>query len=220
MKNQTALRRTGAAIVVASVLVVSGCGSKEESKPAATSAPSSSSAAKSSAAPSSQSSAAPSSSSSASSASKAESSSQSKPAAAAPVPGGLPQAPVKSNVEPAAQGRPGTPEEIQAITERVKKQESATTIHQYINTFVDSMCTEVLNQQGGAAAFNLAGIPDAPLTVMPDYAATATKVTDVTNVLVEGDRATASITTVTGAGESATNTMAFRNEQGTWKICS
>lgn len=219
MKNQTALRRTGAAIVVASVLVVSGCGSKEEPKPAATSAPASSSAAKSSAVPSSQSSAAPSSSASASSASKAESSSQSKPAAA-PVPGGLPQAPVKSNVEPAAQGRPGTPEEIQAITERVKKQESATTIHQYINTFVDSMCTEVLNQQGGAAAFNLAGIPDAPLTVMPDYAATATKVTDVTNVLVEGDRATASITTVTGAGESATNTMAFRNEQGAWKICS
>lgn len=101
----------------------------------------------------------------------------------------------------------------------LKRQESATTVSQYFGIFVDSMCSELINEHGGPEAFSVAGMPDVPLASIPEYQATATKVTGVDKLMVDGTRATADVTTVTGAGQTATNTMAFRNEQGAWKLC-
>lgn len=132
----------------------------------------------------------------------------------------LPAAPEQINVPPITGGRPGTPEEQRAITELLKRQEQVTTVHGYLNNFAESLCADILNQQGGPGAFALDGIPDMPLTMLPEYAQSKTSVVEVKDVKVDGNRATADVTTVTGAGESATTTTAFRNENGKWKVCS
>lgn len=228
MSQVSMSKRIIAGAVALSVLVVAGCAKEDETAPETTASPTSSKAAATSSAV--KTSAV--SSSVAPTTAVLETSQPAQPTSAMaapkqdaatevvqpPLP--LPQLAGESNVEPVTQGRPATPEEIQAITDRVKAQESATTMHQYLNTFVDSMCKEVLDQQGGAEAFSLAGLPDVPLNVMPEYATSATKVTDITDVQVAGDRATANVTTVNGAGETVTNTMGFRLEQGGWKICN
>ncbi|MEJ5927417.1 hypothetical protein WG915_02165 [Corynebacterium sp. H128] len=134
--------------------------------------------------------------------------------------GGLPQQPADSvQVEPLAGGRPASDEEVAELTAMLKRQEEQTTLHGYMNTFVDSMCSELINEKGGPEAFSLQGVPDAPLAQIPGYQQDATKVTGVNNMIVDGDSASAAVTTVTGAGESATNTMRFRSEQGQWKLC-
>lgn len=220
MNMKQTLKMVGAGLMAASLLAATACGSnKEGDKPA----PAASSVAVSSTKAASTTEAVTSAQATTEqpSATKQESAAASKKPeeSEAEAPQVLPAPAPMGTVEPAANGRPGTPEEEQAITAMLKRQESATTVNEYFSIFVDSMCTEIINEQGGPQAFSVEGLPDVPLNSIPEYEAMATKVTGVAGLRVDGQRATADVTTVTGAGESATNTMAFRNEQGNWKLC-
>lgn len=225
MMTLKTIKMVGAGVMAASLLTVAACGSGKNDEPAGTttSATATSSSTVTSAAAAPESSAAT---SAPAAPTDAEAGKPAPPAAAeqpAPVANGpAPELPAQvpaGTVAPVSNGRAGTDAEAQAITAMLKRQETATTVNEYFGIFVDSMCSEVLNEQGGPGAFSLEGAPDMPLASFPDYAATATKVTDVSGLLVDGDRATANVTTVTGAGQTTTSTMAFRNEQGNWKLC-
>lgn len=161
-------------------------------------------------------------------ASAAPSKSQAAPAPA-PAPAGSvgsadqqglqPIQPAQGPVDP-VQGRPGTPQEIAGITEMLRRPEQQTTMHGYMNNMVDSLCTELIEQNGGHQAFSFNEIPDLPLNQIPEYNATRTTLTGVENVTVDGENASANVTTSKGSGESETMTMRFRNEGGAWKLCS
>lgn len=225
MTTLKTIKMVGVGVMAASLMAVAACGSGKNDEPAgttttATATPSSTVTSAAAAPESSAATSAPAETAAPEPAKDTPPAPAQQPAPAAN--GAAPELPAQVpaiTVAPATNGRPGTDAEAQAITAMLKRQETATTVNEYFGTFVDSMCSEVLNEQGGPDAFSLEGAPDMPLASFPDYAATATKVTGVSGLLVEGDRATADVTTVTGAGQTATNTMAFRNEQGNWKLC-
>lgn len=102
----------------------------------------------------------------------------------------------------------------------LRRPEQQTTMHGYMNNMVDSLCTELIEQNGGRQAFSFNEIPDLPLNQIPEYNATRTTLTGVENVTVDGENASANVTTSKGSGESETMTMRFRNEGGAWKLCS
>lgn len=224
MKTTKTFKILGASLLAVSLLTVTACGSNKDGEKDGSVSATTSAVASSSAPASTSAAESPAETSVTDAPKETTSASEKKPATSAagapqPAPQALPgQVPV-ATVAPAKNGRPGTPAETQAITDMLKRQESATTVNEYFSIFVDSMCSEIINEQGGPEAFSTAGVPDMPLAAIPEYQATATKVTGVDDVLIEGERATAKVTTVTGAGETAANTMAFRNEQGNWKLC-
>lgn len=216
--------RSVSAVVMASTMVLglAACGKDDKSSDSGATTPvvASSSATPSTSATSSASpasSAAPSpSSSAAASSSKAE---QPAPAPAQnPAGQGLqPPVPAQGQAAP-VQGRPGTPQEVEAITAMLRQPESKTTMRSYMESIVNNMCSEMINANGGPEAFRLNEFPDFQLKDLPEYQSTKATVTKVSDVRVDGINASANVTTTKANGESETNTMRLRNENG-WKMC-
>lgn len=234
MMQQVATKKVLVSVMAVSLCVLPACGSKNETSTAATSsagAPSSSVVA--SSVPSSSASPTTSASPTASPTPTTVHPTPEpvkKPTPAGPPP--EPQAPPAPNaadlpsqglpvgeVAPLASGRPGTQAEIAAITTMLRRQEQQTTFRGFMQNYADSLCDELVEEQGGRAAFDSSNVPDLPLAAMPEYQATATKVTAVDNVVVEGERASADVTLVDGSGVKTTNTMVFRFERNDWKLC-
>lgn len=95
----------------------------------------------------------------------------------------------------------------------------ATTLHGFLGYLPANTCNELLAEQGGAAAFDLGGIPDLPMSAVPSYLEANPRVDSVENIQVNGDTASASVTATSG-GESTTDTHRFRYEDGAWKFCN
>ena len=93
------------------------------------------------------------------------------------------------------------------------------TFHQWLRYFPDNTCHELLAAQGGAQAMDLNGIPDQRLADMPMYANANPHIASITDIQVDGDRASAVVTAVS-AGQSETRTQRYLHEDGRWKFCS
>ena len=93
------------------------------------------------------------------------------------------------------------------------------TFHQFLRYIPENTCNEVVAAQGGAAAMDLAGIPDQPLAEWDYYATAQPHIASVDDVRVEGDRASAVVTAVS-AGQSETRTQRYLREDGRWKFCN
>ncbi|RSZ62106.1 hypothetical protein EAH68_10345 [Corynebacterium hylobatis] len=93
------------------------------------------------------------------------------------------------------------------------------TFHQFLRYIPENTCHEVVAAQGGAASMDLAGIPDQPLAEWDYYVSAQPHIASVTDVQVEGDRASAVVTAVS-AGQSETRTQRYQREDGRWKFCN
>jgi len=93
------------------------------------------------------------------------------------------------------------------------------TFHQWLRYVPDNTCHELLAAQGGAQAMDLNGIPDQRLADMPMYANANPHIASITDIQVDGDRASAVVTAVS-AGQSETRTQRYLHEDGRWKFCS
>ncbi|MCS5479326.1 hypothetical protein NYP18_06610 [Corynebacterium sp. YIM 101645] len=93
------------------------------------------------------------------------------------------------------------------------------TFHQFLRYIPENTCNEVVAAQGGAASMDLAGIPDQPLAEWDYYVSAQPHIASVTDVQVEGDRASAVVTAVS-AGQSETRTQRYQREDGRWKFCN
>lgn len=93
------------------------------------------------------------------------------------------------------------------------------TFHQFLRYIPENTCNELVAAQGGAAAMDLAGVPDQPLNQWDYYVAAEPHITSVEDVRVEGDRASAVVTAVS-AGQAETRTQRYLREDGRWKFCN
>ncbi|MDU0478022.1 hypothetical protein QVA66_02070 [Staphylococcus chromogenes] len=234
MSSMTWNNRSLAAVAMVAVagLSMAACGKDEKSSTQGAASSVSSAVATSASSPATSASAstsasAPASSEPAASAEATSKSGQAKaPEAPKPAPAGAAAEQGLQPIQPAqdapvqpVDGRPATQAEIDGITALLKRPEQQTTMHGYMNNMVDSLCTELIEQNGGREAFSFKEFPDLPLKDLPDYEATRTTLTGVDKVTVNGTDASASVTTSKTNGQSETNTMRFRNEGGNWKLC-
>ncbi|GAB3940796.1 hypothetical protein [Corynebacterium tapiri] len=216
------------AVVAAVPLVLSACGSKEESA----NAPAPTSTVTSSAKPSSSATTTSSSTTSAKESttkpsdqpkSPQKGDSANAPAVPVPAPGAAAagENPFENGdiqvaeIDP-IQGQPANPDQVHQITTLVGGLYEQQTLHDFLLYMPRHSCQEVVAEQGGEKAFNLDGVPNMPMNNFPGWNASGIK--DVSNVVVNGDVASASITASTAEGTD-TKTQRFRNEGGEWKFC-
>ncbi|MDO5513047.1 hypothetical protein, partial [Corynebacterium sp.] len=93
------------------------------------------------------------------------------------------------------------------------------TFHQWLRYVPDNTCNELLSVQGGAQGMDLGGIPDSRLADMPQYVNANAHIRSITDVKVEGNRASAVVTAVS-EGNAETRTQRYLYEDGRWKFCS
>ncbi|MCL0244984.1 hypothetical protein JIM95_002295 [Corynebacterium sp. CCM 8835] len=132
-------------------------------------------------------------------------------AAAANLPSPKPASPVQG-------GRPATPEEARAIEDLARRVAWAPTLRGYLGGILDNTCNSVLQANGGREAYDLNQIPDVPMDMIPELQGRRAEVQSVTDIMVEGNTASATVTANAG-NEVETGTMRFLKEDGVWKLC-
>ncbi|AKK06400.1 hypothetical protein CMUST_10420 [Corynebacterium mustelae] len=209
------MKKTAVAAIAASALVLAACGSEEE----ATTAASSKVAAASSKAVSA---AADASTTVAEEMSKpAESPSEAPPAApeATAIPEDLQVPEIPAVVHQPIEAAPASPEDAAAIEGLVYGLNNGTTLRSYMAYIPDNSCQAALDAHGGREALDLDKIPDVPMSQVEQFAQAKPHVDNVTDIRVQGDVASASVTG-TSDGETTTNTQRFRRENGRWTFCA
>lgn len=123
----------------------------------------------------------------------------------------IPQAPV-------ADGAPASAEDQQAIEGLVRGMMNATTVRQFMGYIPQNTCARYLEANGGLAAMNIDQIPDVPLADFPQYAHARPTIDSVTDVQVNGDSASATVTS-TADGQTNSAVQRFARENGRWTFC-
>lgn len=123
-----------------------------------------------------------------------------------------------AEVAPVEGGQPASEADRAEIQQLVTGMYDATSLHGILSYLPANTCSSVVQENGGAAAFDLGGIPDLPLESVPQYANANPSIDAVENVQVKGDTASASVT-ATSNGQTGTSVYRFQNEGGAWKFC-
>ncbi|MHC9556771.1 hypothetical protein ACQQ7D_02505 [Corynebacterium diphtheriae] len=123
----------------------------------------------------------------------------------------IPQAPV-------ADGAPASAEDQQAIEGLVRGIMNATTVRQFMGYIPQNTCARYLEANGGLAAMNIDQIPDVPLAHFPQYAHARPTIDSVTDIQVNGDSASATVTS-TADGQTNSAVQRFARENGRWTFC-
>lgn len=146
-----------------------------------------------------------------------------------PAPEGSPKvendAEVLGNSGPGATGKlpieggvPPSPADEAGIRTLVMGFNDQHTMRSKIGYLPDHTCQRVLAANGGREAFNLDSVPDVPLDSFPGTGQGQSDVLDVTDVLVNGDRASATVT-VSGKEGPQSAVQRFEREGGAWTFC-
>ena len=218
MQSMSFLKKTVIVGICVTPLVLSACGSKKEDSSAS---PSSSTSSVSAVAEQTGTS-----SSSASSVAPTSEGAPTSEAAPADAPEGEPAVPSNLNLEnpvPVQQlapvdGQPASDADRAAIDQLVRSFNSAPTLRAYMGNVLNNTCSRVIEANGGPGAYDLSQIPDMPLSAVPEYQNANPSVDAVDDVRVQGDAASASVTS-TASGKTTTGVMRFHKEQGNWKLC-
>ncbi|MGD7000929.1 hypothetical protein [Corynebacterium halotolerans] len=120
---------------------------------------------------------------------------------------------------PVEGGQPADEADRAEIESLITGMYDAETLHDILGYLPANTCHEVIQEAGGPAAFDLANVPDLPLSAVPEYANSNPGVDAVEDVQVDGGTASASVT-VTSDGQSQTEVQRFRHEDGVWKFCN
>ncbi|MCF4006320.1 hypothetical protein L1O03_03885 [Corynebacterium uropygiale] len=116
------------------------------------------------------------------------------------------------------QGAPASAEEQQAIEGLLKGQYQVTTTREFAEYMLHHACQKVVDQNGGDAAFDRGEVPDLPVAQLPGFQGSGIQA--VEDVRVDGDNASALVTSVSGNGQTHTSTMRFLRENGQWTFCN
>lgn len=118
--------------------------------------------------------------------------------------------------EPVEDGQVADDQSAQEIRGLVENSYSQQSLHDFISYVPDNTCQRVIDANGGEQAFNLDGVPNMQMSDMPGW--NDMHVSDVSNIAVAGDEASASVTVQTAQGPD-TQTQRFLHEGGQWKFC-
>lgn len=130
----------------------------------------------------------------------------------------LPQVPAPEVLAP-VEGEPASAEDAEAIAGLVQSVTWAPTLRAFMSNFMDNTCRRVIDQAGGAQGVDLSQVPEIPLEQIPQYQETRSTVDAVEDITVNGDEASAWVTT-TSQGNTQSGTMKFLREDGRWKMCN
>ena len=121
-----------------------------------------------------------------------------------------------AEVGPVEGGQPASEGDRQAISGLVGGLYEQTTMHSFLRYMPDHTCQRVLEQNGGGD-FSLEGVPDMPMDQLPGWG--DSHVSDIADVQVNGDQASAVVTVQTAEGPD-TATQRFQREGGNWAFCN
>ncbi|MHA2789320.1 hypothetical protein ACXZ66_09270 [Corynebacterium sp. S7] len=125
--------------------------------------------------------------------------------------------PPEAQVAPIEGGQAGSDADAAAIRGTLEDVYAQNSMHGMIQSIERNTCESVIQANGGHEAFSVAGIPDVSYAEM-GIDASQNGVDSVSNVLVNGDRASADVTVRTQDGQDTT-TQRFLHEGGQWKMC-
>lgn len=112
--------------------------------------------------------------------------------------------------------QPANEGDSQAITGLVKGLYEQETMHSFLRYIPDHTCQRVMDQNGGGE-FSLDGVPDMPMNQMAGWS--ETHVSDISDIKVNGDQASAVVTVQTAEGPD-TATQRYQREGGQWTFCN
>lgn len=121
-------------------------------------------------------------------------------------------------VEPAPVegGQEANPQDREAIAGLVNGIYEQETMHGFLSYMPNHTCQRVLDQAEGGE-FSLQGVPDMPMNQMPGWS--ETHVSDISDIRVNGDQASAVVTVQTSEGPDSA-TQRFQREGGGWTFCN
>lgn len=95
----------------------------------------------------------------------------------------------------------------------------ADTLHEFLSYLPENTCREVTEAPGAPGRPDFSDLPDTPLAELPGYLDARPYVESVTDLRVDGNLASASITAVS-AGQWDTSTQRYLREDGAWTFCN
>ncbi|WP_293950672.1 hypothetical protein [uncultured Corynebacterium sp.] len=135
----------------------------------------------------------------------------------APAPAAIPEAPITyQELDPVQAGQTASPEDAAAIESLVRGALAPTTVRAMLEYVPKNTCNRVIEAAGGQQAMDFSSIPDVPLNQIPG--ASAGTVDSITDIMVEGDTASAWVV-ASGNGQTDSATQRFLREEGRWKFC-
>lgn len=106
--------------------------------------------------------------------------------------------------------------EIEALVRGLYETE---TLHEFLSYLPENTCREVTDAPGAPDQPDFSGLPDTPLADLPGYLEARPSVASVTDLRVDGDVASASVTAVSD-GQQNTATQRYLREDGAWTFCN
>lgn len=117
-------------------------------------------------------------------------------------------------------GEPAGEQDIQEINGLLNGMYEVNTFQEMVSYLPDNSCRAIVEEQGGAQAFDTSGMPDIPLDRLPNYDPETNYIESVEDVRVQdGERASATVTVHTGNGPD-TAVQRFQKEEGNWTFCN
>lgn len=121
--------------------------------------------------------------------------------------------------EPVRDGAPAGEQDAEAISNLVNGIYQQTTLNALVQYVPNNTCNAVLEESDYDASYNTQGVPDMPLSQIPQFQQAQPSVDSIDNLAVAGEHASADVTVTTG-GQTDTATYRFLREDGRWKFCS
>ncbi|WPF65397.1 MULTISPECIES: hypothetical protein [unclassified Corynebacterium] len=124
-----------------------------------------------------------------------------------------------ATVAPIPGGQPANGQDAEAIRTLVTGFNNETSMRRKMEYLPQHTCSRVIQENGGPEAFDFSAIPDVNLNDMPGGEQYDSSVTEVRDIMVDGDQASATVV-ATSNGAPSEATQRFTRENGAWTFCN
>ncbi|AZA11736.1 Rv0361 family membrane protein [Corynebacterium gerontici] len=127
-------------------------------------------------------------------------------------------APEGVDFQPVEGGNPASEKDRAEIEALVRGQDEQVGFRDYLSYIPNRTCKRV-KDQSDPSAYDLSNLPNTPIRENPEFAAGDPHTESISDVMVNGDEASATVVAVSN-GEPKTQTMRFHREGGKWTFCN
>lgn len=124
-----------------------------------------------------------------------------------------------ATVDPIPGGQPANGQDSEAIRTLVTGFNNEKSMRRKMEYLPAHTCSRVIQENGGPEAFDFSAIPDVNLDEMPGGEQYDSTVTEVRDIVVDGDQASATVVATTNNSPSEA-TQRFSRENGQWTFCN
>ncbi|KQB85264.1 hypothetical protein [Corynebacterium oculi] len=124
-----------------------------------------------------------------------------------------------ATVAPIPGGQPANDQDAEAIRTLVTGFNNETSMRRKMEYLPQHTCSRVIQENGGPEVFDFSAIPDVNLNDMPGGEQYDSSVTEVRDIVVDSDQASATVVATSNNGPSEA-TQRFTRENGAWTFCN